>query len=94
MEVLKKPFYDKTKKISYEMIDEQIICTYNGKTDVFDFAGLPDGEADVSKIETILDMQPILSAVKEKGRLRVEVINFYGDDAGWEETDPLWIQVS
>lgn len=59
-------------------------------TDVFDFSGFPDGEGDVSTIETDLPLNPFISVKRVAGVLEVEVLNFIGADATEEERFPQW----
>src|SRR5690606_21451732 len=48
--------------LSYQFVGETIIAALDGQTDTFDFSGLPDGELDVSALETTLDICPVLAA--------------------------------
>ena len=72
---------------------ETVSATLNGVTDTFDFTGLPDGEADYSMIETVLEYNPILKATKVDGILSVELLNFISEDATEAEKFPEWIEV-
>ena len=59
---------------SYEIVGEIITATYKGVTDIFDFTDLPDGLLE--SIETTLEVQPIISAIKTNGVMRIELLNF------------------
>lgn len=59
-------------------------------TDVFDFSAFPNGEADVSSIETNLPLVPFISARRVDGVLEVEVIKYHVADASQEERFPQW----
>ena len=58
--------------------------------DTFDFTGLPDGEADVSLIDTSLPVNPFISAKRVNGVLEIEVINYHGANASEAERFPQW----
>lgn len=57
-------------------------------TDVFDFTGLPDGEANVQEFETTLPINPFVSVKRANGQLEVVVINFIGANATEDEKFP------
>lgn len=88
MKVLFSPQYNPIEKIKYEFEDEIIKVTYNGITDIFDFSAMPDGE--VTNIDTILPVNPIISAKRENGVLWIELLNFIGKNATEEEMFPQW----
>ena len=94
MRIMKSPqlrFDD--KRFLFEFDDERIIVYFDGSTDIFDFSGVPDGEIDSSMIETILALNPIISAKKESGVLSVELVNFISEDATEAEKFPEWMEV-
>ena len=88
MHVLLVPQYNPGKEIIYEFKGELITATIDGITDVFDFSTMPDGVAD--QIDTILPLNPVLSAKKVNGVLFVELLNFIDEDATEEERFPDW----
>jgi len=76
------------RQLSYQFDDETITATLDGQTDVFDFSSLPDGELDVSALETTLDICPVLAARRVNGRLEVTLLRFHGPDAPESERFP------
>ena len=81
------------QRFDFVFSGESISATFDGETDTFDFSGLPDGEVDFSKIETILPHNPILIARRVDGVLSVELLNFISEDASDAERFPEWIEV-
>ena len=81
------------KKFDFVFSGDTITATFDGETDTFDFSGLPDGEVDFSKIETILPYNPILIARRLDGVLSVELLNFISEDASEFDKFPEWIEV-
>jgi len=69
------------RSLSYEFDGETITATLDGQADVFDFSSLPDGELDVSALETTLDICPVLAARRVNGQLEVTLLRFHGPDA-------------
>ena len=65
-----------------------IEATLDGVTDRFDFGGLPDGELDVSALETKLDICPVLAARRVNGKLEVTLLKFHGPNAPESERFP------
>jgi hypothetical protein len=59
--------------------------------DTFDFSSMPDGKLD--SVETHLPINPIISAERIDGELKVELINLIGKNATNEERFPDWIDV-
>ena len=76
------------RSLSYEISGETITATLDGVTDRFDFSGLPDGELDVSALETTLDICPVLAARRVNGQLEVTLLRFHGPDAPESERFP------
>jgi len=75
--------------LSYTFPADGIIeATLDGVTDRFDFSGLPDGELDVSALETTLDICPVLAARRVNGQLEVKLLKFYGPNAPESERFP------
>lgn len=70
-------------KFSYNLEGDIISVTHDDISDTFDFSGLPDGI--VSNIETILPINPVISAVKENGVLTVKMLAFYPADSEHSE---------
>ena len=81
------------KRFEFEFSGEMIVATFDGVNDTFDFTGFPDGEANYSMIETILEYNPIIRAKREAGVLSVEIMNFIPEDATEAEKFPEWIEV-
>ena len=76
------------RSLTYEFDGETITATLDGQTDVFDFSSLPDGELDVSALETTLDICPIISARRVNGQLEVTLLKFHGPNAPESERFP------
>jgi len=76
------------RSLSYEFSGEVITATLDGETDVFDFSSLPDGELDVSALETTLDICPVLAARRVDGQLEVTLLRFHGPNAPESERFP------
>jgi len=77
------------RQLSYAFPAPGVIeATLDGQTDTFDFSGLPDGELDVSALETTLDICPVLAARRVNGQLEVTLLRFHGPDAPYEERFP------
>ena len=81
------------QRFDFVFSGESISATFVGETDTFDFSGLPDGEVDFSKIETMLPINPILIARRVDGVLSVELLNFISEDASDAERFPEWVEV-
>lgn len=79
------------RKIEYKIEGEKVIATIDNVTDIFDFSTMPDGIMD--EVETILDVNPIMSAKRVEGELYVELLNFIDDNATEEEKFPEWQEV-
>ena len=80
------------RKLTYEFNNDVVTATLNGATDTFDFSGMPNGVADSIESE-VFDFNPVLSAKKDKNILYLELINFIGEDATYEERFPEWFEV-
>lgn len=96
--ILYSPQFNEQDELTYQFEGDKIIATLNGKTDEFDFTGMPDGSVDNSSrdgdnIITKLSICPIVSAKKEDGVLFVELLKFIKMDATEEERFPKWIEV-
>ncbi|TCO78007.1 hypothetical protein [Marinisporobacter balticus] len=66
--------------------------TYKEQSDTFNFINVGDGI--LQDIETILPINPILSAERKNGVLNVILLNYIGEDAIYEERFPTWQEVS
>jgi len=67
------------RRLFYSFPQPDVIeATLDGVTDRFDFSGLPDGELDVSALETTLDICPVLAARRVNGKLEVTLLKFHG----------------
>jgi len=83
--------------------DNQIEYCFNGETitvkidnaeDVFDFSALPDGELNTQEqIETVLPVNPIISAKRIDGILHLKLLNWLGPDAPYKSRFPDWIEL-
>lgn len=82
------------KSIKYAFEGDTISAKYEGTDETYDFSGFPNGEAVMSEIETILPFNPIVSAKRVDGILYVELINYIGADASYEERFPDWFDPS
>ena len=76
------------RSLSYKFSGETITATLDGESDTFDFSGLPDGELDVSALETTLDICPVLAARRVDGQLEVTLLKFHGPNPSPEEAFP------
>jgi len=76
------------RSLSYQFSGETITATLDGQSDTFDFSSLPDGELDVSALETTLDICPVLAARRVNGQLEVTLLRFHGPDAPESERFP------
>ena len=77
------------RQLAYTFSAPDVIeATLDGVTDRFDFSGLPDGELDVSALETTLDICPVLAARRVNGQLEVTLLKFHGPNAPVEERFP------
>lgn len=81
------------EKIEYTFENETITATLSGTTDTFDFSTFPDGQANIEKIDTILPVNPIVSAERQDGTLYIKLLNYIGDNATHEERFPQWQEV-
>lgn len=79
------------EKIKYTFNGEVITATFREKIDTFDFTNTPNGKAE--EINTILDVNPIVSAERKEGVLYVKLLNFIGPDATEEERFPSWKEI-
>lgn len=83
--------------------DRQIEYCFNGETitvkidnaeDVFDFSALPDGELNTQEqIETVLPVNPIISAKRIDSILHLKLLNWLGPDAPYESRFPEWVEL-
>src|SRR5690606_32287137 len=64
------------RSLSYQFSGETITATLDNQSDVFDFSGLPDGEA--AGIESVLDPCPVLAARRVDGELHVTLLRAIG----------------
>ena len=76
------------RSITYTFDGETITATLDGVSDVFDFSALPDGELDVSALETTLDICPVLAARRVNGQLEVTLLKFHGPNPSPQEAFP------
>ena len=74
------------EKIIYDFNNDIVTATYKGKTEIFDFSGMPDGVGNVEA--EVLEINPILKAERTNGILYIELLNFIGADASYEERFP------
>ncbi|NLA52707.1 MAG: hypothetical protein GX860_11415 [Alcaligenaceae bacterium] len=77
------------RSLSYTFPAPDVIeATLDGVSDRFDFSGLPDGELDVSALETTLDICPVLAARRVDGQLEVTLLKFHGPNPTPQEAFP------
>jgi len=76
------------RSLTYDIQGETITTTLDSQSDTFDFSALPDGELDVSALETTLDICPVLAARRVNGKLEVTLLRFHGPDAPESERFP------
>lgn len=81
------------KEIVYTFDNDKITATYEGTTDTFDFTGMPDGQLDLSTLETTLEVNPIMSAERVDGVLYVELLNRIDEQDSEFHKFPEWIEV-
>ena len=87
------------RTLTYFFTGETIVATYNGVNDLFDFSDMPDGELAINystgdlDVETILEVNPIVSAKRVDGVLYIELLKFIPRDATEDERFPDWIEV-
>ena len=94
MKILYSPQVNDNSVIEYNFANDKVVVTLNGKTDTFDFAGMPNVELNpYDDIETELDINPFVRVWREKGILHLELLNFIQPNAPHEERFPDWIDV-
>lgn len=93
MRVLFSPVVNLPDQFQYSFDGEKVTVTYKGVTDEFDFTGSPDGQIDLSTVETVLEFNPIMRAERADGILYLEVINSIEEDASEAYKFPNWIEV-
>lgn len=73
------------KRIEYTFDDEKVTAQLNGKTDTFDFSKITN-RLEREKVRTALDVNPIVSAVRDRHNdLRVTLVKYVSADASQEE---------
>ena len=84
-------------KIEYSFNGEIVTITIDGITDIFDFSSLPEGQLirddNPQEIETLLPVNPIISAKREDGILHLELLNWIGHNAPYESRFPEWVEL-
>jgi hypothetical protein len=66
---------------------------------VFDFSDLPNGEIDrggkdnSKEIETVLPVNPVISAKRVDGILHLELLNWINSNAPYESRFPEWVEL-
>ena len=90
MRILLSPCVNELETILYTFDGEIITATIGEVSDVFDFTGFPEGELDVTAIESVLPHRVVNKAVRENGVLSVTLLNFIKEDASEEEKFPEW----
>lgn len=98
MRILFSPQVREEDRVYYEFSEDVVKVTLKGKTDTFDFRGFGDGELEVTDpgtgehlIDSVLDENVVISAKRVNGVLYLELMNFIGFDATYEECFPEWI---
>jgi hypothetical protein len=87
MEVLYSP-QRSDNVIVYGFSGDIVSVTLNGQSDIFDFTSMPNGE--VKNVTTTLPVNPIVSAERVEGVLRVTLLYFHGVNASHDELFPQW----
>lgn len=92
-------------RIEYSFEGERMIVKIGDKEDVFDFTPLPDGGLDfggidletgidtIKTIETVLPVNPVISAKRVDGILHLELLNWISTDAPHESRFPEWVEL-
>lgn len=92
-------------RIEYSFEGERMIVKIGDKEDVFDFTPLPDGGLDfggidletgidtIKTIETVLPVNPVISAKRTNGILHLELLNWISSDAPHESRFPEWVEL-
>ena len=93
LRVFFSPIVGLADQIQYTFDKNKITATYKGTVDTFDFTGMPDGQLELSTLETTLELSPIISAERIDGVLYVELLNPISDDATEFQRFPEWIEV-
>lgn len=78
---------DDRQRIHYEFDGNVVTIKLNGITEIIDLTKWS------SDYETKLPINPIFSVEEKDGELYVELLNFIGEDATYEERFPDWIDV-
>lgn len=90
----------KNDEVGYRFDGEKVIAEFKGVEDAFDFSGFPNGvmpmfdEFGKETVKTELEINPILSAKREDGELKLELVNYIGVEARYEERFPNWIDAT
>ncbi len=86
-------------QIEYSFIGESITAKIRDTEDVFDFSNLPNGELDrggkdnSKEIETVLPVNPVISAKRVDGILHLELLNWINSNAPHESRFPEWVEL-
>lgn len=97
MKILLSPQNNTNELLKYEFEGNKVIARHfklefvEVGSDIFDFTDMPDGVLE--NVETELAVNPILNAEKKDGVLRIELLNFIGEDATEEERFPKWKEI-
>ena len=94
MKILYSPQVNENNTIKYTFNNDKITVILNGRTDTFDFTGMPNVELNPQDdIETELDINPFVRVWRENGVLHLELLNFIQPNASYEERFPEWFEV-
>ena len=93
MRIFFSPIEGLEDQMQYIFDNDKITATYKGTTDTFDFTGVPDGQIDLSTLETTLEENPIRSAERVDGVLYVELLNRIDEQDSEFHKFPEWIEV-
>lgn len=74
------------RQLSYKCDGEVITATLDGQVGTFDFAAMPNGEAE--EITSSLPICPVVSAKRVDGELEVTLLRFNGPNPTPEEAYP------
>jgi hypothetical protein len=81
------------KTIAYEFEGDTVTATMEDISDTFDFSGTSDGRIDLSTIQTLLPVNPILEAERIDGVLHLKLLNFIQENAPEADRFPEWKDV-
>lgn len=79
-------------RIAYTFEGDTVKAVYKGKTDLWDFNEVKDGDK-VSDFTSSLEVCPIEEVYRQDGVLHVKLLQFHGPNPSHEEAFPDWQEV-